>query len=129
MARPRGSARAIGPSTVVPSDRLPTTSAIRTSPSSRASCHLGRGRIGPRIRGRAGAGRVASEGPAVIAVVPSWYRPREPHPDLADLDLVPEPERRDAVDPVAVHVRAVRAPQVLDIPGAAAIGQDRVLRR
>ena len=60
---------------------------------------------------------------------PSSDRPLEPHPDLADLELVAEADRGDAVDAAAVDVRAVRAAEVLDVPAATAVGQDRVLRR
>ena len=114
------------PLTVAPSDRLPTSSAIATKPSSLSSSQRGRGRIGPSTRGSAGApaGRLARVASTVIRP-----RPFEPHPDLADLQLVAEAHRRDALDAAAVDVRAVRAAEVLDVPAAAAVGQDGVVGR
>ncbi len=53
----------------------------------------------------------------------------ETHPDLADLQLVAETERRHALDPPAVDVRAIRAVEVLDVPRLPAIGQDGVVSR
>ena len=53
----------------------------------------------------------------------------EAHPDLADLQLVTEAERRDALDPTPVDVRAVRAAEVLDVPGPPAVGQHGVVGR
>ena len=70
-------------------------------------------------RPRAGADRRNSR----RAVGPGRRRSRatpvEPEPDLADLELVAEPERRDALDGHAVDERAVGALEVLDVPGAA----------
>src|SRR5579859_732857 len=48
------------------------------------------------------------------------------HPDLSDRQLVPVAERHRAVDPMAVDVRAVGAPLVLDEPGPAAKGEHGV---
>ena len=79
--------------------------------------------------GGAGAGRAVA-GPAVMVVVPSGSRPLEPHPDLADLDLVTEPERRDAVDTVGRSHRCrwcSRGPR--RTRARPRIGADRVLRR
>ena len=61
--------------------------------------------------------------------VRSPERSLEPHPDLADLELVAEAHRRDAVDAPAVDVRAVRAAEVLQVPAPASIGQDGVVGR
>ena len=56
-------------------------------------------------------------------------RPLETHPDLADLQLVTEAHRRDAVDATAVDVRPVRAAEVLEIPAPTTVGQHRVIGR
>ena len=64
---------------------------------------------------------------AVSAVMPS--RSLETHPDLADLQLVTEAHRRDAVDATAVDVRPVRAAEILEVPAPAAVGQDGVIGR
>ena len=125
-SRPCGSYRPNVPLTVAPSDTLPTTRATATRPSSRSSSQRGRGRIGPRTRGRRGRPGAPRRRPRGIRHA---ERPLEPHPDLADLELVAEAQRRDAVDPLAVDERAVGAAEVLEVPAPAAVGQDGVLGR
>ena len=111
--------------TPAPSEMLPTISATATIASSRASVQRGRGRIraedarAGRSAGRAEPAPHRSRG----------ARPLEAKPDLADRDLVAEPERRDGRDRAAVDERAVRAAEVLDVPAPAAVGQHRVLGR
>src|SRR6185503_12665737 len=60
---------------------------------------------------------------------PGRSRPLEPEPDLADLDDVAVAEWCHFGDRRPVDERAVRAAEILDVPGPAAERQDRVLRR
>ena len=55
--------------------------------------------------------------------------PIEPHPDLADLDLVAVAQRPQTLDALAVEPRSVGAAAILDVPGAAAECEQRVLGR
>ena len=74
-------------SSPAPSDAPPTSSAIATITSSESSVRRGRG----WTRNRRAACACAS-GASLAA-------PVEAEPDLADLELVAEPERRDAARP------------------------------
>src|SRR4029078_9860636 len=97
--------------------------------SSFASRQRARGRIDPKIDGRAGAAAVMAPSrpgspPRRVAA-----RPLEAETDLADRDDAAEADRGAALARRAVDERAVRAPEVLDVPGPAAERQDRVLGR
>src|SRR5690242_12431509 len=132
MTRLLGSYRRNVPLTVALNETLPATSAIATNASNRSSSQRGRGRMGPRTRGSAGAdgrGAACPGAAGVVMRVASPAGPFEPHADLADLDLVPEPDRRDAFDATPVDVRPVGAAEVLEVPASTAIRQDRVLGR
>src|SRR5947199_73632 len=48
---------------------------------------------------------------------------------VADLELIPEPQRRNPVDAVAIHVCAVCATEVFDIPRSAPKRQKAMLTR
>jgi hypothetical protein len=82
--------------------QAPDRECTATSASSRSSSQRGRGRIGPSSPAAAAVGS-----PHAAPWHSSRECPLQPHPDLADLELVPEAHRRDAVDPPPVDVRAV----------------------
>ena len=51
----------------------------------------------------------------------------EPKSNLADLNVVAETERLNVFDDTAVDERAVRAAEILDVPGSPAVREDRML--
>ena len=110
-----------------PSERLPTTSVTATS-AEQARLLPARPRPDPAEDARAGRRAAPVDGRGVAGA--SSPGSLETQPDLADLDLVAEGQRRDALDAASpLTYGPVRAPEVLDVPAAAAEGQDRVLRR
>src|SRR4029079_13975147 len=88
-------------------ETLPTTIAAASMASSFASRQRARGRIDPKIDGRAGA--AAFMAPSRPGSPPRRVaaRPLEAETDLADLDDVAEADRGDALDRRAVEERAV----------------------
>src|SRR5256885_10159355 len=111
---------------VAPGGRSPTMGAMATITSSVSSRPRTRGVIRIRRASRPTARRPAVTGATVIAGSPA--RPLEPEPDLADLDLVAEGKRREAVDLAAVHERAVGRAKILHVPGPTPIRQRGVRR-
>src|SRR5207249_7485938 len=79
------------------------------------------------------AGRAHAVGPAAgwRGGGPRGSRPRavEPEPHLPELELVAEGQRRDALDPAAVHERPVGRAEILDVPRPTPEGQGRVSAR